>query len=192
MFPVEPSKHKCRVACCKIGVHKTTSKFSAKTIDQCHEQDDGAVKIWAALGRLQSQKWQDRLLHVKRIRWSDNQQPYKTLRIFTMKVTCSAIFLPQRRPISHSFIQDMGNPFLEESNDLLVLDTRYIMESFAGNVVKVNNIGQDQYSKFVDELLSKCVTPVADPLPKNKRPFFNHPAVKEPSKGRLQHICAMN
>ena len=67
-------------------------------------------------------------------------------------------------------IQDMGNHFLEERNDLLVLDTKDIMESVAGTVIKVKSIGQDQYSKFVDELLPKCVTPVADPLRKNKRP----------------------
>ncbi len=67
-------------------------------------------------------------------------------------------------------IQDMGNPLLEELNDLLVLDTKCIMESVAGTVIKVKSIGQDQYSKFVDELLPKCVTPVADPLRKNKRP----------------------
>ena len=60
------------------------------------------------------------------------------------------------------------------------------MESFVGTVMKVKTIGQDQYSKFVDELLSKCVTPVTDPLPKNKRPLFSHPAVESPSKGRLQ------
>ena len=39
-------------------------------------------------------------------------------------------------------LQDMGNPFLEESNDLLVLDTKYIMESVAGTVKKVETIGQ--------------------------------------------------
>ena len=31
----------------KIGVHKTSSKFLAMTIDQCHEQDNGAVKVSA-------------------------------------------------------------------------------------------------------------------------------------------------
>ena len=66
------------------------------------------------------------------------------------------------------------------------------MESFAGTVVKVKTIGQDQYSKFVDELLSKCVTPVADPFTKNTRPFFSHPAVKEHSKGRLQQLSMKN
>ena len=50
-------------------------------------------------------------------------------------------------------IQDMNNHFLEECNDLLVLD-----------------VGQDQYSNFVDELLSKCMMTVTDAMPKNKRP----------------------
>ena len=63
------------------------------------------------------------------------------------------------------FIQDMDNQFLETRNDLLVLDD-----------------GQDQHSKFVDELRSKCVTTVTDPLLKNKRPLFSYPAVKGPSK----------
>ena len=39
-------------------------------------------------------------------------------------------------------LQDMGDPFLEESNDLLVLDTKYIMETVAGTVKKVETIGQ--------------------------------------------------
>ena len=45
-------------------------------------------------------------------------------------------------------LQDMGNPFLEESNDLLVLYTKDIMESVAVTVRKVETIGQEQYSKF--------------------------------------------
>ena len=47
-------------------------------------------------------------------------------------------------------IQDMGNPFLDERNDVLFLDTKYIMESVARTVMKVKTIGQDQYSKFID------------------------------------------
>ena len=66
-------------------------------------------------------------------------------------------------------IQDMDDQLLEERNDLLVID-----------------VVQNQYSKFVDKLLSKYVTTVTDPLPKNKRPLFSYPAVKGPSKGSLQ------
>ena len=94
-------------------------------------------------------------------------------------------FLKDVQPLT-LVLQDMGNQFLEESNDLLVLDTKYIMESVAGTVRKVETSGQEQYSTFVDERLSKCVKPVSDPLSKNKLPLFSRPAVKAPSKGKLQ------
>ena len=83
-------------------------------------------------------------------------------------------------------LQDIGNPFLEESNDLRVLVTKDFMESVAGTIRKVETIGQEQYSKFLDERLSVCVTPVSDPLTKNKLPLFSRPAVKAPSKEKLQ------
>ena len=44
----------------------------------------------------------------------------------------------------------MGNLFLEESNDLLLLDTKYIVESVAGTVMKVKTIGHDQNKNFFD------------------------------------------
>ena len=61
-------------------------------------------------------------------------------------------------------MQDMGNPVLEERNDVLVLDTKYIMELVSGTVIKAKTIDQDQYSKCLDELLSKCVMHVTNPL----------------------------
>ena len=54
-------------------------------------------------------------------------------------------------------MQDMGNPFLEERNDVLVLDTKYIMASVPRTVINVKTIGQDQCSKFINEILSKKV-----------------------------------
>ena len=85
-------------------------------------------------------------------------------------------FLKDVQPLT-LVLQDMGNPFLEESYDLLVLDTNYIMESVAGTVRKLETNGQEQYSKLFDERLSKCVRPVSDPLPNNKLPLFSRPAV---------------
>ena len=71
----------------KIVVHKTSSMFSAMTIDQCHEQDNGAVSVSDAQEPWQSLKWQHRLQHLKRIKWQDDQEPNRTTRIFTMKAT---------------------------------------------------------------------------------------------------------
>ena len=41
----------------KIVLHKTSSQFSAMAIDQCHEQDNGAVKVSDAKAPWQSLKW---------------------------------------------------------------------------------------------------------------------------------------
>ena len=92
----------------------------------------------------------------------EDQEPNETSKVFIMNSNLEDV-----QPLT-LVLQDMGNPFLEESNDLLVLDTKYIMESVAGTVRKVEISGQEQYSKLVDERLSKCVKPVSDTLPKNK------------------------
>ena len=60
------------------------------------------------------------------------------------------------------------------------LDTEDMMESVAGTVRKVETVSPEQYSKFVDERLSECVTPVSDPLPNNKLPLFSRSVVKAP------------
>lgn len=70
----------------------------------------------------------------------------------------------------------MDYPFLEENNVLLVLDSKVNMnELLAETVRKVETHGQDQYNKFVDARMSKCIKPVKDSMPKNKLPLFSQP-----------------
>ena len=65
-----------------------------------------------------------------------------------MKATwVQSAFLKNARSLT-VVIQDMGYPFFEERNDILVLDTTDIMESVAQTVMKVKTIDQNQYSKF--------------------------------------------
>ena len=46
---------------------------------------------------------------------------------------------------------EMGNPFLENTQNLLVLDTRDIMETpVAKTVRKIESLGEEQYTKFVE------------------------------------------
>ena len=68
-------------------------------------------------------------------------------------------------------IQDMGNTFLEESNDLLVLYTKYIMEAVGGNVRKGETIHcPGSIQQVCQWRLSTFVMPVTDPLSRNKLP----------------------
>ena len=138
-------------------------------IDQCYKHDTGRVKISHAQEPWQSLKWRYRLQHLKRIRWPEDEEPNKTSRVLNMKAKWVYNHLPLSKTSNLSQLLFKITTFLEERNELLVID-----------------VGQDQYSMFVDELLSKCMTTITDPLPKNNRPLFSYPAVKGTSKGSLQ------
>ncbi len=78
----------------------------------------------------------------------------------------------------------MGSPFLEKSNDLLVLDTRNIMDVSVGETVrKIEALGMQQYDK---ERLTECTVPITEVLPKNKLALFSSPPIKCPSKQKMQ------
>ena len=50
----------------------------------------------------------------------------------------------------------MGNPFVEESDDLLVLDTRNILDASVVETIKmIEELGKTQYEAFVTERLEK-------------------------------------
>ena len=81
----------------------------------------------------------------------------------------------------------MGNTFLEQSGDLLVLDSKGIMDAaVAETVKKVKSVGEEQYKHFKEERLEKCTKPIIDVILKNKLPLFSRPPVKTSSKKQFQ------
>ena len=73
----------------------------------------------------------------------------------------------------------MGNPFLEQSGDLLVLDSKDIMDAAVVETVKkMKSVGEEQYKHFKEERLEKCTKPITDVIPKKKLPLFSRPPVK--------------
>ena len=68
----------------------------------------------------------------------------------------------------------MENPFLEDSQDLLVLDSEDIMDkSVAQTKEKVETLGAEQYKTFVEESLELQTKSVTDIIPKNKMPLLS-------------------
>ncbi len=55
--------------------------------------------------------------------------------------------------------EEMGNPFLEESEDLLVLDSRNIVHVAA--IKEIEQLGIDQYEAYVEERLVKQTKAIA-------------------------------
>ena len=84
--------------------------------------------------------------------------------------------------------EDMGNPFLEDSGDMLTLDTKIVMTKDATRTVNaVEHIGQRQVSEFVeDRLKSASNKPLSDIVSKNKLVLFITPQAKQRSRSKEQ------
>ena len=84
-------------------------------------------------------------------------------------------------------IEQMGNPFSENSNDLLVLYNRNIVDSAVADTLwNSERIGVDQYTTYVIERLVNQTVPNTDPIKRNTLCLFNWPPVKEKSQKQLQ------
>ena len=69
-------------------------------------------------------------------------------------------------------LEEMGNPFLEETKDLMRLETRDIIDSAV--IKSVFQVEEQQYETFLTDLLLQQTTPISEPL-------FSQPSPKERS-----------
>ncbi|CAG2257301.1 unnamed protein product [Mytilus edulis] len=76
----------------------------------------------------------------------------------------------------YDVIDDLGNPFLETSKDLLVLDSKNIVDiSVVKTVNTIESLGQEQFEKYTKERLVDRTTSVFDTIKRNKLPLFQTP-----------------
>ena len=85
-------------------------------------------------------------------------------------------------------LRDMGHPFRDESDQLVTIDTKDIMDaSVVETLRKVATMGKQQYQTFVEERLhpnsSKCL---CDKIPKNKIRLFGTYPTKKLNKHKEQ------
>ena len=84
-------------------------------------------------------------------------------------------------------MEEMGNPFLEETTDLLRLDTREIMDpEVVAAVRQAEETGKQQYETYATDRLVEQSTSISEPIKKNKLPLFSRPPQREKSKSSLQ------
>jgi hypothetical protein len=84
-------------------------------------------------------------------------------------------------------MEEMGNPFNELSDDLLVLDSRNIADTAVADTVhRIEQLGLEQYENYVEERLINHTKPITDPLKRNNLPLFSRPPIREKSSKQLQ------
>ena len=77
----------------------------------------------------------------------------------------------------------MGNPFLDDSNELLTLDTRNVLDKSVINTVQtIYKLGKEQYAKYHKDVIIDCTCSIHDPIKKNSLPLFSCPQPKTKGK----------
>ena len=84
-------------------------------------------------------------------------------------------------------IEEMGNPFMESSKDLLVLDTHDIVDSsVTGTIKNIVKNSKRQYEEFVTKHLVKRNKSLFDPVQTNKKFLFSCRPSKTVSRQKMQ------
>ena len=90
-------------------------------------------------------------------------------------------------------IEEMGNPFAEYSSDLLVLNSRDVVDTAVADTVRqMEKLGLEQYETFVEERLVNQTVPITEPIERNNLHLFSRPPVREKSMKQLQMSSLKN
>ena len=109
----------------------------------------------------------------------------------------------QKRSVQNAFMNDVKtltdmteefwSPFTEESKDLLVLDTRDIVNNDVIDTLSaVEKNGKEQCESFVQDCLIKQVKSVFDPINRNKLHLFSTPVEKKLSNEEQKIVSLKN
>ena len=90
-------------------------------------------------------------------------------------------------------MQEMGNPFTEDSQDLIALDSKQIMPKEVIDFVKgARMIGQYEYELFVTERLERGNVAITDTIKHNKVALFGTPTEKKRSNKEQKMVALKN
>ena len=173
-------------------VQKTKRVFSAIPIDQAHEQNNACVKgDGGAVGLTEDQgalrRWMVAGPEVARVisefesaglQW--NEREYVQHHDQTPSVQTT--FAKHVRSLV-AVIEELGNPFQEEGQDLIVLDTKEIADASVVKTVRTaQKIGQEQFHAFTKECIIDRTKSLDDTIHRNKLPLFGTSTRKAPKR----------
>ena len=84
-------------------------------------------------------------------------------------------------------MEELGNPFEEESTDVLILDSKEIADPAAVETIRnVQRLGREQLQAFIKECLVDRSKSIHDVIHRNKLKLFKNMAKTNASKGKKQ------
>ncbi|KAK3737220.1 hypothetical protein QZH41_001820 [Actinostola sp. cb2023] len=182
-------------------VKKSSNRFSAIAIDHAHEQSNACVKgDGGAVGLTENpaalRRWMVSGPEMARVisEFEATTEKKKTTD-FRHHEEAKHMQVAFHRNVKSltDVIEEMGNPFGDNSGDLLVLDSRDIANAaIVNNVRQIETLGKQQYENFVTERLVNRTKPITEPIKRNKLPLFSKPPAQEKSKAQHKVISLKN
>ena len=177
-------------------VQKTKRMFSAIPLDQAHEQNSAYVKgDGGAIGLTDNatalKRWMVAGPEVARVivEFEDfNMHPRNQEETRHHEETPSVhnTFARAVRSLVAA-IEELGNPLEEDSQDLLVLDTKEIADPAVIETVRnAKQIGQDQFEAFSKECIVDRTKSIEEAIHRNKLPLFATKREPKIPKGNQQ------
>ena len=169
-------------------ISKTSNKFSSIPFDQAHEQENRYVKSsGGCIGLTENpsgfRRWMlsgpelsrlQRLFEDEYLRDDDEEDPKNFLNHEQGPAT-QRTFKKQVTALTET-IQKMGNPFLDDFEELVTLDSRNCAEkSVVDGLKRLEETGKRQYEQYVQDVIVHRSSNVMNPIKKNSLPLFKRP-----------------
>lgn len=176
-------------------VQKTKNRFSCMPIDQAHEQNNKLVKgSGGAVGLTENpsafRKWmvagpeQARLLVEFESQFMDTADQ----NCLQHEQSCSTQATFKRQVSSLcEVVSSMGNPFLDDCPELLVLDSRNCCnEDVVATIRSIEELGKTQYHRYYIDVIKDRSVPIQQSIKKNFLPLFKQPLSRKLTKKEKQ------
>ena len=163
-------------------VNKTKRNFSLIALDHNHEQMNAIIKgeggaVGLTEDPLALKRWMISGPEVARIVRQFEEHFLHHIEVGDTRhhdesPSIQKSFLNNVKGLVESY-EIMGNPFLEDSPDLIALDTKEIMsEEVSHSMMQAEQLGISQYNQFVKEVFDDQSKSIFDTLPRNNVKLF--------------------
>ena len=179
-------------------VNKTSRRFSALPLDHAHEQNNSLVKgDGGAIGLTENpaalRRWTVGGPEVARVIQEfesslevQNHRSHSELIHYEQSPSKQSAFLRDVNALANQ-IRQFGNPFLEHTDDLLVLHTGDIIDpEVSESMQSIESQGKMQYLEFVHERIESRTTPLNAPIKRNKLSLLSTPVNKQKTPAASQ------
>ena len=174
-------------------VPKTLNHFSSMPVDQAHEQENKVVKgSGGIIGLTENphalKRWMVAGPEISRsirefeqqtsIAVDDSEESMHHQEGLSAQVSF-------QRQVGNlvEVILDKGNPFLDEFQELIAIDSRKVFDSSISQSIRsIINIGKKQYTQFYQNVLEDRTSSIDEPIKRNNFPLPKNPRLKVKSK----------